>query len=40
MAGVALRPTQDSDLNALFDQMRDPASVQMAAFTAKEPHDR
>jgi RimJ/RimL family protein N-acetyltransferase len=40
VAGVALRPIQDSDLDALFDQMRDPASVQMAAFTAKEPHDR
>jgi len=34
---VALRPIADSDLDALFDQMRDPESVQMAAFTAKTP---
>ena len=40
MAGVALRPIEDSDLDALFDQMRDPESVQMAAFTAKDPDDR
>jgi RimJ/RimL family protein N-acetyltransferase len=37
---VALRPVEDSDLDALFDQMRDPESVQMAAFTAKDPDDR
>src|SRR6266566_6174594 len=29
---VALRSVEDSDLDALFDQMRDPKSVQMAAF--------
>ena len=40
MAGVGLRPVDDSDLDALFDQMRDPVSVQMAAFTAKDPDDR
>lgn len=40
MADVALRPIDDSDLDALFDQMRDPESVQMAAFTAKDPNDR
>ncbi len=40
MAGVALRPIEDSDLDALFDQMRDPESVRMAAFTAKDPDDR
>ena len=40
MAGVTLRPIEDSDLDALFDQMRDPESVQMAAFTAKDPDDR
>ena len=40
MAGVALRPIEDYDLDALFDQMRDPESVQMAAFTAKDPDDR
>jgi RimJ/RimL family protein N-acetyltransferase len=37
---VALRPVEDSDLDALFDQMRDPASVLMAAFTAEDPDDR
>jgi GrpB-like predicted nucleotidyltransferase (UPF0157 family)/RimJ/RimL family protein N-acetyltransferase len=37
---VALRPVEDSDLDALFDQMRDPASVLMAAFTAENPGDR
>ena len=33
MAGVALRPVQDGDLDALFEQMRDPEGVRMAAFT-------
>ena len=40
MADVALRPIDDSDLDALFDQGRDPESVQVAAFTAKDPNDR
>ncbi len=40
MADVALRPIDDSDLDALFDQMRDPDSVRMAAFTTKDPNDR
>lgn len=40
MAEVALRPVEDADLDALFDQMRDPESVRMAAFTAKDPDDR
>lgn len=40
MAEVALRPIEDSDLDALFEMMRDPESVQMAAFTAKNPDDR
>jgi RimJ/RimL family protein N-acetyltransferase len=40
VAEVALRPLDDSDLDTLFDQMRDPESVQMAAFTAKDPDDR
>ena len=30
---IALRPVADSDLGPLFDQMRDPESVRMAAFT-------
>ncbi|XVU30059.1 GNAT family N-acetyltransferase [Actinoplanes sp. CA-054009] len=40
MAEVALRPIDDADLDALFDQMRDPESVHMAAFTADDPNDR
>ena len=40
MAEVALRLVHDSDLDALFEQMRDPESVRMAAFTAANPDDR
>lgn len=40
MSGVALRGVEDGDLDALFHQMRDPQSVQMAAFTSKDPDDR
>lgn len=40
MAEVALRPIDDSDLDALFELMRDPESVRMAAFTAENPDDR
>jgi RimJ/RimL family protein N-acetyltransferase len=40
VAEVALRPVEDSDLDALFDQMRDPESVRMAALTAEDPDDR
>ncbi|MBW4721334.1 GNAT family N-acetyltransferase [Saccharothrix obliqua] len=40
MVEVALRSVEDSDLDALFDQMRDPESVRMAAFTARNPNDR
>ena len=40
MPVIALRPIEDADLDALFDQMRDPEAVQMAAFTAEEPDDR
>lgn len=40
MADVALRSVEDADLDALFDQMRDPESVRMAAFTARDPDDR
>ncbi|MEU7905517.1 GNAT family N-acetyltransferase [Actinoplanes sp. NPDC049118] len=40
MAEVALRPIEDADLDALFEQMRDPESVRMAAFTAADPDDR
>jgi RimJ/RimL family protein N-acetyltransferase len=37
---VGLRAITDADLDALFDQMRDPESVWMAAFTADDPDDR
>jgi len=37
---IALREVQDDDLDALFEQMRDPQSVQMAAFTPDDPDDR
>ncbi|MGK5678301.1 GNAT family N-acetyltransferase [Actinoplanes sp. URMC 104] len=40
MVDVALRPIDDADLDALFEQMRDPESVRMAAFTAEDPDDR
>ena len=40
MAEVALRPVNDSDLDALFEQMRDPESVRMAAFVTENPDDR
>ena len=37
---IALRDVEDTDLDALFDHMRDPESVRMAAFTAADPDDR
>src|SRR4029077_12890804 len=37
MSVIALRPVEDADLDALFDQMRDPEAVWMAAFTAENP---
>ncbi len=40
MPFIALRPVADSDLGPLFDQMRDPESVRMAAFTPDDPDDR
>jgi RimJ/RimL family protein N-acetyltransferase len=40
MAVVALRPVEDGDLDALFEQMRDPEGVRMAAFTPEDPNDR
>ncbi len=30
----------DEDLDAIFDQMRDPVAVHMTAFTAEDPDDR
>ncbi|TDD60397.1 N-acetyltransferase [Kribbella antibiotica] len=40
MAEVELRDVEDGDLDALFEMMRDPESVRMAAFTSKDPNDR
>lgn len=40
MADVALRPVEDADLPAIFEQSRDPESVRMAAFTPEDPDDR
>ena len=40
MAVVALRPVGDGDLDGLFEQMRDPEGVRMAAFTPEDPGDR
>ena len=40
MRTVGLRPVRDSDLDAIFEQIRDPTSVQMAAFTSEDPNDR
>jgi RimJ/RimL family protein N-acetyltransferase len=36
MAEVMLREVEDGDLDALFEHMRDPEGVWMAAFTAKD----
>ena len=40
MTIIALRDLEEADADALFDQMRDPESVRMAAFTARDPADR
>lgn len=40
MNEVTLRPIEDADLDTLFEMMRDPESVRMAAFTAADPDDR
>jgi RimJ/RimL family protein N-acetyltransferase len=40
MSQIALRPVDISDLDAIFEQMRDPESVRMAAFTPEDPSDR
>jgi RimJ/RimL family protein N-acetyltransferase len=37
---LALRPVQAADLDAIFEQMRDPEAVRMAAFTPEDPSDR
>lgn len=40
MPVIALRLITDADLDALFDQERDPEAVRMAAFTRDDPDDR
>lgn len=40
MAGVKLRPIEDADLDTLFELMRDPESVRMAAFSSVDPDVR
>ncbi|WP_434453108.1 GNAT family N-acetyltransferase [Lentzea sp. E54] len=40
MSEVTLRPVEDADLDVLFELMRDPESVAMAAFTTEDPDDR
>ncbi|MFC3894001.1 GNAT family N-acetyltransferase [Lentzea rhizosphaerae] len=40
MSEVSLRPVEEADFDTLFEFMRDPESVRMAAFTAKDPDDR
>ena len=40
MAKIELREVRDEDLDGIFEQMRDPEGVWMAAFTAKDPDDR
>lgn len=37
---VTLRGLEDADLDVLFEFMRDPEAVRMAAFTAEDPDDR
>jgi len=40
MSQLALRPVEAGDLDAIFEQMRDPESVFMAAFTPEDPNNR
>jgi RimJ/RimL family protein N-acetyltransferase len=37
---VSLRPLEDRDLDTIFQQVTDPASIRMAAFTAEDQTDR
>ena len=37
---VSLRPLEDRDLDTLYQQVTDPASIRMAAFTAENQTDR
>jgi hypothetical protein len=40
MSQFALRPVDAGDLDAMFEQMRDPEAVRMAALTPEDPNDR
>ena len=40
MNHIELRDVDDDDLDAIFEMMRDPEGVAMAAFTADDPNDR
>jgi RimJ/RimL family protein N-acetyltransferase len=40
MTVIGLRPVEDGDLDSLFEQMRDPEGVWMAAFTPEDPDNR
>ena len=40
MVNITLRSVKELDLDVIFEQMRDPVSVQMAAFTTEDPNDR
>ena len=37
---VSLRPLEDGDLDAIYQQTTDPESIRMAAFTAEDQTDR
>ena len=37
---VSLRPLEDGDLDAIYQQATDPESIRMAAFTAEDQTDR
>ena len=37
---VSLRPLEDRDLDTIYQQVTDPGSVRMAAFTAEDQTDR
>ena len=40
MPTIALRMITDTDLDTIFEFMRDPEAVHMAAFTTEDPNDR
>ena len=37
---VSLRPVEDRDLDAIYQQVTDPEAIRMAAFTAEDQTDR